>query len=253
MPTHDWNRVFAGTFHDFHSAWITHLKEALNAGLLPEEFYALAEQHAGRSNPDVLTLSTRQTQPPPAPPEGAVALAEVPPKVGFHLSADEDTTYRMMRRTLTIRHRSGRRIVAMIEVLSPGNKDREQHLEQFVDKAVAALQQGIHLLVIDVHPPGRWDPHGIHGAIWPIVGGGSSTPATDKPLTLAAYLADRLPEAFVEMVGVGDALQDMPLFLSTDWYVLAPLEGTYMAAYAGMPSIIKDVLEGRAPPETQED
>jgi hypothetical protein len=30
MPMHDWTRVSAGTYHDFHNAWITHIKEALN-------------------------------------------------------------------------------------------------------------------------------------------------------------------------------------------------------------------------------
>lgn len=252
MPAHDWTRVYAGTFHHFHSSWITHLAETLNAGMLPEEFYALAEQHAGQAIPDVLTLTTRRTELPSAPPEGAVALAEAPPRVSLHMSADEDTTYRMVRRTLAIRHRSGRRIVAMIEIISPGNKGGEQHLEQFVDKAVAALQQGIHLLVIDVHPPGPWDLQGIHGAIWPIVGGGSFTLPIDKPLSLSAYLADRLPEAFVETIRVGLTLPDMPLFLSNDWYIPAPLERTYMAAYDGLPSIVKDVLEGRAPPEIEQ-
>lgn len=228
------------------------MTETLNASILPDEFYALAEQHTGQPIPDVLTLTTRRAESLSVPPEGAVALAEAPPRVSLHISADEDTTYRMARRTLTIRHRSGRRILAMIEILSPGNKDGEQHLEQFVDRAVAALQQGIHLLVIDVHPPGPWDPQGIHGAIWPIVGGGSFTLPTDRPLSLAAYLANRLPEAPVETIGVGQAVPDMPLFLSTDWYILAPLERTYTAAYNGMPCVVKDVLEGRAPPETDQ-
>ncbi len=56
MPVHDWTRVDAGIFHAFHFGWLTHLSEALNGGLLPEGFYALAEQHAGRTIPDILTL-----------------------------------------------------------------------------------------------------------------------------------------------------------------------------------------------------
>ena len=36
MPVHDWTRVAAGTFHDFHQAWIVALSHALNAGLLPD-------------------------------------------------------------------------------------------------------------------------------------------------------------------------------------------------------------------------
>ena len=58
MPVHDWTSVDAGTFHAFHTAWITHLSETLNGGLLPSGYYAMPEQHAGRSIADVLTLHT---------------------------------------------------------------------------------------------------------------------------------------------------------------------------------------------------
>lgn len=33
MPVHDWSRVDSGMFHSFHTAWITHLSEALLADL----------------------------------------------------------------------------------------------------------------------------------------------------------------------------------------------------------------------------
>ena len=56
MHIHDWTRVEAGTFHDFHSGWVVHLKESLNDGKLPPGYYAQAEQHMGRKAADVLTL-----------------------------------------------------------------------------------------------------------------------------------------------------------------------------------------------------
>src|SRR5207302_10526518 len=56
VPVHDWTRVDAGIFHDFHHAWIEEIKRALNRGLLPPDYYALAEQIAGGLGPDVLTL-----------------------------------------------------------------------------------------------------------------------------------------------------------------------------------------------------
>ena len=56
MPIHDWTRVTAGTWHDFHLAWITEIRNALNDGLLPPDYYAQAEQIAGLLGPDVLTL-----------------------------------------------------------------------------------------------------------------------------------------------------------------------------------------------------
>ena len=40
----------------FPLRWITHMAEALNGGILPAGFYAMAEQHAGQLIPDVLTL-----------------------------------------------------------------------------------------------------------------------------------------------------------------------------------------------------
>jgi len=44
MPIHDWTKVPAGIFHDFHAAWIIELRNALNDGFLPSGYYALAEQ-----------------------------------------------------------------------------------------------------------------------------------------------------------------------------------------------------------------
>ncbi len=258
MPAHDWTRVFPGTFHAFHSSWITHLAESLNNGLLPDDYYALPEQHIQQMIPDVLTLSASGVEWSPRtrlaqePPSGTTAVADKPPQVSVHMLPDEDTAYRMARRTLVIRHRTGRRIVAMIEIISPGNKDSSKHLEQFLDKSVAAMQMGIHLLVVDLHPPGTWDPRGIHAAIWHIVGGGAFSPPEDKQLTLAAYQADQLPEAFVEPLAVGDVLKDMPLFLSVGWYVDVPLEATYMTAYAGLPSIVRDTVDGLVPSEWEQ-
>src|SRR4051794_37951305 len=40
MPLHDWTRVEAGIFHDFHNAWVVELRTALNGGLLPPDYYA---------------------------------------------------------------------------------------------------------------------------------------------------------------------------------------------------------------------
>ena len=56
MPIHDWTRVGAGTWHDFHLAWIAEIRNVLNEGLLPQDYYAQAEQIAGPLGPDVLTL-----------------------------------------------------------------------------------------------------------------------------------------------------------------------------------------------------
>jgi hypothetical protein len=249
MPAHDWTRVYPGTFHHFHSTWITHLADNLNLRILPDEFYALAEQHTGDIVPDVITLTTRRDEQLEHPVAGALALAEAPPQVSVHMSAADDKSYRTSRRTLAIRHRTGRRVVALIEILSPGNKDRQLHLDSFVEKVFAALQNGIHVLVVDVHPPSDLDPQGIHGAIWDLIGGEEFQLPENKRFTAASYLADRITQAFVEPFGIGQPLPKMPVFLSIDWYISVELEHAYAEAYAAMPSIVKDAVEGRTPPE----
>ena len=72
MPIHDWTRVEDGIFHHFHNAWNNELSNALNGGLLPPDYYALTEQHAGLRIADVLTLHAPPREEPP-PSEGDVA------------------------------------------------------------------------------------------------------------------------------------------------------------------------------------
>jgi hypothetical protein len=93
MPVHDRTRVLAGTFHDFDPAWIAELRNALNAGLQPEGYYALVEQVAGSPHPDVLTLEEHRDPGERhgtrvALPGSALAVAEHPPKVRFTLEAE---------------------------------------------------------------------------------------------------------------------------------------------------------------------
>jgi hypothetical protein len=52
MPIHDWTRVDAGVFHDFHHSWINAIARQLNAGVLPDDFYAMLELFAAGAEPD---------------------------------------------------------------------------------------------------------------------------------------------------------------------------------------------------------
>ena len=158
MGVHDWTRVDAGTFHDFHNSWIIHLKEALNEGLLPAGYYAMSEQHGRRVIADIMTLQA-PVQLPPLPSDGGIAVAEAPPRVRRILSPS--AAARTMRRTLTIRHVRQHRIVAIVEIVSPANRDRRDHVEEFAGKVEAALESGIHVVMVDLLPPGPHDPQGM--------------------------------------------------------------------------------------------
>jgi Protein of unknown function (DUF4058) len=247
MPVHDWAKVDAGTFHSFHNAWITHLMGKLNGGVLPEGYYALSEQYSSGLIPDVLTLSLPEPNgsPNPSPRPGGIALADAPPTIGRKLVADPKAVYRARRRTLTIRHASGHRIVAFLEILSPGNKDRTTSVQELVNKVDAALMQGIHVMIVDLFPPGRFDPQGLHGAVWARYGIEEYVVPPAQPLTVCSYRAVAPVEAYVAHLAVGDPLPDMHLFLDFETYINVPLELAYQAAFQDMPAFLRDRLEER--------
>ena len=150
--------------------------------------------------------------------------------------------YARLQRTLVIRHTSGDRIVAMIEVLSPGNKSSRHAIRSFLDKAVAALDGGIHLLLVDVHPPGPRDPNGIHGALLNEIGTEDYVLASERPLTAVAYIGGAVVEAFVAHFAVGEPIPEMPLFLTRENYVRVPLEEAYTTAWDDVPPQYQEVL-----------
>ncbi len=245
MPIHDWTRVSAGTFHDFHCRWIVKLSDALNEGLLPPEYYSMAEQMAGGLGPDVITLQAR-TPPSGDRPAGATAAVLTaplnPPRARFKTQIVLDP-YVAKQRTLVIRHGSDDRVVAMIEIVSAGNKSNRHALRSFLDNAVTAVVQGIHLVVIDLHPPGPRDPQGIHGVLLAELSEEKYVAPGDKRLTFASYEAGPVPTAYVEPAAVGDPLPEVPLFLEPETYISLPLEETYQAAWRGFPQRWQKILQ----------
>jgi hypothetical protein len=212
MPMHDWTRVEPGIFHAFHHRWISALSDVLNGGKLPPDYYALPEQVAA----------------------GFGFMAETAGE--FH---------RRTKSSIVVRHVSGDRIVAMIEILSPGNKSNRHALQAFVDKACELLEHRIHLVIVDPFPPGPRDPNGIHAAIWEQVQDDPFQLPAKQPLTLVAYECNLSTHAYIEPVAVGQPLPDMPLLLEPNGYVMVPMEATCETAFSLMPRRWRTVL---APP-----
>jgi len=157
--------VDAGIFHAFHHNWITSIAGALNSGLLPPDYYSLPEQVLGPGNPDVLALQLTFPNAPSSPKAngtptvsgtGGIAVATLPPKTRFTDQTNEISVVRKSK-SVVIRHISGHKIVALIEIVSPSNKSSKSEIESFVRKAVEFLRNGIHLIVLDLFPPGPRD------------------------------------------------------------------------------------------------
>lgn len=176
-----------------------------------------------------------------------MTLSEAPPQVRFEMESDvDDWFYSTRQRSIKVRHVTDDRVVAIIEIVSSGNKRDKRSLNDFLEKAATAFLEGVHLLIVDLYPPGPFDPEGLHGQLWSTLDRGIEEPYVPpprEPLTLASYLADGTVHAFVEPLAVGANLKSMPLFLTPDEYINVPLEETYMAAYRGVPRRFKQILE----------
>jgi hypothetical protein len=130
---------------------------------------------------------------------------------------------------ITIRHHL-RRIVAFIEIVSPGNKDGDRALERFVANIADALQQGIHVLVLDLFPPTLRDPAAIHKAIWDQFDREDFDLPSNPNRVFASYESAGVQNAHIGTIGLGELLPDMPVFIAPGVHVLVPVEETYMNA-----------------------
>jgi hypothetical protein len=228
MPIHDWTRVPAGLFHDFHQSWTVQIAQALNRGCLPKGLSALIEHpSAFRGHFSGVTVD--------------------PPVPGIDRRTTEEG-YAGRANRIVVRRRLSR-IVAVIEILSPGNKDSRAALRDFVGRTVEFLSAGIHVLVVDLFPPTPCDPFGIHKAIWDEIEESDFAFPDGKDRIMASYEMGNERAAYVEPIAVGDPLGDMPLFLSQGHYVSTPLEPTYQATWDASPEVLRTAVETGVLPE----
>jgi hypothetical protein len=240
MPIHDWTRVPAGLFHHFHQDWSIEIARTLNRGRLPRGLSALVEQRAGRMEPDVVTIESRDLRAAMSETAGGV-MALTPPVTQIIRQSDKEI-YSDLANRIVVKHHLGR-IVAVIEIVSPGNKDSRAALRDFVDKTIDLLRIGIHVLIIDLFPPTPRDPFGIHKAVWDEIDEESFVFPEGQDRILVSYESSAVRTAYVEPVGVGEELPDMPLFLVPDLHVRVPLEPTYEAAWSASPEELRAAVE----------
>lgn len=251
MPLHDWSRVPGGLFHHFHQDWSIEIARALNRGCLPRGVSALVEQRAGPREADVLAIEQKGQAWRGAPSsDGGTATMQRPVTRIVRRTTKEIYSDRANR--IVIKHHLGRTL-AVIEVVSPGNKDSRSAVRDFVETTIGFLRGGIHVLIIDVFPPTPRDPHGIHKVIWDEIVEEDFTLPPGKDRILASYETGDERAAYVEPVGVGDALPKMPLFLTNDYHVYVPLEPTYQAAWGACPEELRQAVETGVIPEPEAD
>jgi hypothetical protein len=248
MPIHDWSLTDSGIFHDLHLMWIAFLRKALNDGVLPKPYYALAEP----TIPESLTLEawTPSGEGDSAvgtkndANQSAVSIAPSPVLVQEMGQADP---YLLHTRHILIRDQlRNDRVVAVIEIVSRANKASRPECDKFVTKSLDLSGKGIHLLFIDLRPATPIAREGLHARICESYGEAPPETPLDRPLQAVAYqvLENARVRAHVVPLKVGDALPEMPVFLLPHRFVRLPLEETYAAAFASLPGKFRELLGG---------
>ena len=252
---HDWTRVDAGTWHSFHQSWLAEFKRSLNRGGLPDGYYADTEKPESGYIPDVLTFEAAQAGNSNFgdgfgsgdADEGDVATL-APPKTSLTLTSEEADWYAGRRRAVGVRSETDDRLVALLELASPANKDRRSSVEKFAQKVEDSVTSGVHVSVIDLFPPRRADgPGGLVGACAEALGFDGFEPVADKPLWTGSLEAGWKRHLYAEPLAVGDALPDLPIFLRPGFWVPVPLASTYAAAWEATPKRWRKVIEGAEP------
>jgi hypothetical protein len=221
------------SWEELHGAWPSTIAFRLNA-LLPPRYRSGVRVRLGTAvEIDIAAFEHEHPVGPAGDGGGGTAVAWAPARPSLLLEADTPTPPEYEVRVYD--ERDGRRLVAAVEIVSPGNKDRPDSRAAFVSKCHALLQQEVCVAVVD--------------------------PVTERSANLYADLAERLGaappagatgpiyavtcravtargrwrvETWEHDLKVGAPLPTLPLWLTDRVWVPLELEATYEDTCRGL-------------------
>lgn len=219
-------------WESFHSNWTTRLADALTERWLPPNYIAEEHAHFGPSiEIDVATFEGEATRAGEA--NGGVATAG--PKVWAPLAADGSFAA-VFPDTFEIRvlcSDTGPKLVAAVELISPGNKDRASQRRAFAIKCASYLYQGISVIIVDIATNRRAN---LHNEILELMNGDDSLAlSAESNLYAVAYRPLRRGKQDVidvrrSPLALNQSLPTLPLGLRADLAVAVDFEETYAEA-----------------------
>ena len=224
-----------------HAMWAAKIVDQLNGHVLSQRYQSRQQVHHGnRIEIDVATYYDERAAVSNGATEGgggtAVAtrpatqayVAPAPPITGEPAFDDPDVFEILVQRNL-----GGLRLVAAVELVSPGNKDRPENRRVFAAKCASYLAAGVSVVVVDIVTERAANLHAElcdvlrlpNAFAWEPPGG----------LAAAAYRTvkrnDRVRlDVWPTALAVGAALPTVPLWLAADLAVPLELDRTYEAA-----------------------
>jgi hypothetical protein len=216
------------SWESFHAAWAGSLADDLNRRL-PPGYFAEEQTHAGAGvEIDVARWETRG-----GPGQAGTVIAE--PDV-WSPPAPSRTVPAVFADDFVVRvfsTRTGPKLVAAIELVSPRNKDRPDARQAFAVKCASYLHQGVSLLVVDVVTERRANLHAETMALL-LSAGAPLVPAEESLYAVSHRPLRRNGDATIDLWGaklaVGQPLPTMPLGITAELCLPIDLEEAYMDA-----------------------
>ncbi len=129
------------------------------------------------------------------------------------------------------------RLVAAIEIVSPGNKDRPENRRAFAGKCASLLRQGVSVSIVDLVTVRNAN---LYGDLLDLIGQSDPSLAPAPPaLYTAACRWHQIKrswrlETWVQVMEVGKPLPTLPLWLSPDLAVPLNLELSYLETFGAL-------------------
>lgn len=220
-------------WESFHSNWATKLADALTERWLPPGY--IAEEHAHLGPSVEIDVGTFEREKAATLKEGSEAVAIVGPKVWSPPAAD-GVLPSVFPDTFEVRVLStdtGPKLVAAIELISPGNKDRPTERRAFATKCASYLYQGISVIIVDIVTNRRAN---LHNEILRVMEAAEALQLPPEPALYAvAYRPLRRDKGDVidvwrSPLALGQPLPTLPLGLRADLAIPVDFEVTYAEA-----------------------
>ena len=219
-------------WESFHTTWASALADALNHDVLPPGYIALEQVHPGAAlEIDVATFTDSAA----SPSHGSAGTATVPRTVWTPAFAPMvfPAAFPPSATVEILSTEGGRTLVAAIELVSPGNKDRSTKRRLFAAKCATYLSRGAGLVVVDVVTSRQGDLHNELAdllqldAAFRMPAGQSLYAVAYRPVRAGD---EEKVEVWPTVLAVGQPLPKVPLSLGAEWCVPVDLEESYREA-----------------------
>jgi len=218
-------------WESFHSHWISELGGWLTQHLPLTRYYCDIQTHLGTQvAADIAEFETTPPEDFSSNGQGTTALAvQTVPVATLTMAAvfPDDLEVRI------VDTRDGDKLVAVVELISPGNLHRPENRLAFATKCAAYLQRGIGLMIIDIVTSHHFN---LHNSLIELMGQPDSLQMSDDCIIYVVSYSptQRNDASLIDFwpvpLAVGSVLPTMPLVLKGGPRIAIDLEGTYTGA-----------------------